>query len=227
LTSTTLTPGRALRRPRRIDVRAVLGICLLLVAVGGSIAFWSASSDSRAVLVVTRDLPAMAVLGVSDLAVAHVRVDDAIYQAAIPAHELNSLIGKPLAEPAHAQQLLVRDQVSGRPPLETGQMVFTIAVAPETAAGGRVRPGDHIQVFVTLNKGKPDVQTNVVLSRVMVYDVGYEQRLTALNTDGAGSSTAQGAARWLSLIVSEEQAQHLAQAKWSGDVDVALLPPEP
>src|SRR5690606_17243284 len=108
---------RALRQPRRLDLRAMLGLLLLLVATGGSIAFWTAASDTRAVLVATRDRPAGATITVADLAIARVRVDDAIYQAAVPASELANLVGQQLAEPVHAHQLLVRPQVSSRPPL--------------------------------------------------------------------------------------------------------------
>ena len=226
MSTTSLTPSRALRRPRRIDVRAIFGVVLMLAAVAGSVLFWGASSDSRPVLVATRDLPAMAVLGAADLTVAHVRVDDAMYLAAVPAAELTALIGKPLAEPVHAQQMLLRAQLAQRPPLGVGQTAFTIAINPETAVGGRLRPGDQVQVFVTLNKGKPDTRSTVVLPRVTVYDVGYESRLAAVSMDGSSGAANQGAAKWLTLIVTQEGARQLAQAKWNGDLDVALLPPE-
>src|SRR5712692_1155189 len=70
MATAVLTPTRALRQARRLDLRAVFGLFLLLVATGGSIAFWSASSDTRAVLVATRDLPAGATLKLMDLAIA-------------------------------------------------------------------------------------------------------------------------------------------------------------
>ncbi|MFN8472793.1 MAG: Flp pilus assembly protein CpaB [Anaerolineae bacterium] len=221
-----LTPSRALRRPRRIDMRAVLGVFVTLVAFGGSLAFWTLSSDARGVVVATRDLPATTILGAPDLAVSQVRVDDAIYQTAIPASELSSLVGKPLAEPVHAQQMLVRAQVAPRPPLSADRVALTIAVSPETAVGGRLRPGDSVQVLVTLNKGKPDTRTSVVLPRVSVYDVGYDQWTTAFSTDAAGNAVVQGPTKWVTLTLTPEQARQLAEAKWSGDLDVALLPPQ-
>ena len=46
-----------------------------------------------------------------------VRVDDAVYRAAVPAEDLPALVGRQLAEPVHARQLLARAQVSARPPL--------------------------------------------------------------------------------------------------------------
>ena len=54
----TLSPARALRRPRRADPRALIGIFLTLASRAGSIAFWVGASEARPVLVATRDLPA-------------------------------------------------------------------------------------------------------------------------------------------------------------------------
>src|SRR5947209_20528260 len=81
----TLTPARALRRPRRADPRALIGVCVTLAALAGSVAFWVTSSDARPVLVATRDLPVGTTLRASDLTVAYVRMDDALYRAALPA----------------------------------------------------------------------------------------------------------------------------------------------
>jgi pilus assembly protein CpaB len=210
-----------LQRPRRIDLRAVMGLLLLLVAVVGSLSFWSASSDTRPVLVAARDLPAGATLNASDLAIARVRVDDAIYQAAVPAEQMASVVGKALADPLHAQQLLVRAQISNQAPLGPDQMALTIGISPETAVGGQLRPGDAVQVLLTTNKGTPAVHTTVVLLRATIYDVGHDQETVAVNTGGSD----QGSISWLTLIVTPEEAVQLGQAKWAGELDVALLPP--
>jgi Flp pilus assembly protein CpaB len=228
MATATLSPARALSQPRRIDLRAVFGLFLLLVATGGSIAFWSASSDTRAVLVATRDLPAGATLRLMDLAVARVRLDEAMYQTALPAEAQSSVIGKQLAEPVHAQQLLVWAQVSSRPPLSPEQVALTIPVKAETAVGGLVRPGDDVQVLLTTNKGKPESRTNVVLSRVKVYDVGRDEHLTVVNTSGSTDlstrPSGQGPLSWLTLLVTQDEALQLAQARWNGELDVALMP---
>ncbi|CCF85426.1 Flp pilus assembly protein CpaB [Nitrolancea hollandica] len=224
----SLSPSRVLRRPRRIDLRAVIGVFLLLAATGGSIAFWSASSDTQSVLVATRDLPAGATLTTQDLAIAQIRADDTIYQTALPAGSLESLIGKQLAEPVHGHQLLARAQVSNRPLLGADQLAMTIPVKPETATGGVVRPGDAVQVLLTANPGKEDSRTTVILPRVTVYDAGHEagSHITGTVGVGAGERVAeQGPLTWLTLLVTQDQAVQLAQAKWNGELDVALLPP--
>lgn len=227
MTAVPLSPARALRRPRRIDLRGVFGLFLLFVATAGSIAFWSATSDTRGVLVATRDLPTGATLSAGDLAVANVRIDDALYRETIPAEELQSVVGRQLAAPAHASQLLARVQLSSQPLLGPGQLALTVPVSAETAAGGRIRPGDQIQVLLTTNPGRPEARTVVVVERVTVYDVGHAERLTVVNTGGDSSAPAatEGQISWVTLVVGPEQALTLAEARWSGELDVALLPP--
>jgi len=172
-------------------------------------------------------LPAGATLGASDLAIARVRVDDSIYQSALPSGELEDVAGRQLAKPALTHQMLVRAQLSTRPALEPGQLAMTIPIRPETAVGGRIQAGDAVRVLVTTNKGKPESRTAVVLPRATVYEVGRDDRQTVVNTSGSteGERRAQGPAAWLTLIVSPDQSLALSDARWNGDLDVALLPP--
>src|SRR5262245_37336935 len=118
----TLTPARALRRPRRTDPRALIGVVLTLAALAGSLSFRVGSSEARPVLVATRDLPVGATLRSGDLAVAYIRMDDTLYHAALPSEMLDGLIGRQLAEPIHAQQVLARAQVADRPGLLPDQV---------------------------------------------------------------------------------------------------------
>jgi Flp pilus assembly protein CpaB len=216
------SPTRALRRPLRLDVRALVGILLMLVAIGGSIAVWTTEQDTRAVLVVARELPAGATLTPGDLIVSRARLDDAIYQATLPASALNSVVGRQLAEPAHANQLLSRAQLSSRPTLAADQLVVAIPVTPESSAGGRIRAGDAVQVLSTSTKG--DMTTRVIIPRATVYDAGSEDE----QSDRGSSSqlgVSDSAPAWLTLIVDQQQAVQLTQARWSGELNVALLPP--
>ncbi len=226
--SSTLTPARAIRQPRRFDLRILLGLILALVAAGGGIISWDSATDTRGVLVAVRDLPAGATLSTSDLNVARVRLTDELYAVALPASEQPTLVGQQLAEPIHAGQVLVRVQVAGQPLLHPDQLALTIAARTETAAGGRLRPGDAVRVFLTRDKGKPDSSTSVVLERVTVYAVGYDERLTAISpAEGTASRADNGPLASLTLVVTSEQAAQLANAKWNGELDVALLPPVP
>jgi Flp pilus assembly protein CpaB len=218
----TLSPTRALREPRRLNVRALTGLFLALAAFAGSVAFWTVVSDTRPVLVATRDLPAGATLVASDLAVARVRLDEALYAAALPAAAQAELVGRPLAHPLHRDQLLVRAQLSARPPLAAGQVALPISVDAASAAGGRVRPGDVVRVLVTTDKGKPESRTSVVLEGAPVHDVGYEQRAAVVG--GEPDRAARGPLSSLTLAVTPEEALRLAHARHNGAIDVALVP---
>jgi Flp pilus assembly protein CpaB len=207
-----------------VDWRVVLGVVLTLGAILGALAFWLSISDARAVVIATRDLPAGTILTADDLAVVQVRVDDAMYEADVPGTALNDLVGKALAEPAHAQQLLVRAQVSTRPLLGPDQVVLSIPVSPATAVGDQVRIGDAVEVILTTNKGKPDAQASVVLPRATVYAVGHDR--AAANSGGGTSETvATGAVVWLALVVTPDQAIDVSRAMGAGELNVALLPP--
>lgn len=227
MSSQSFAPARAIRRPIRLDLRILLGLALALTAVGGNVAAWKAATDTRAVLVVTRDLAAGSVLVMGDLDVAQLNMDDRLYAAALPATDLATVVGRRLAEPAHAGQVLALGQLASRPLLSPGQVALTIAVRPETAAGGRLRPGDSVSVLVTRDKGKPGSSTSTVLERVVVFEVGYDPRLSVgLADEDLAAAPGGGPLASITLVVTPEQATQLANAKWNGDLDVALLPPE-
>lgn len=226
---TTLTPARALHRPRRADPRALIGACLALAALAGSLAFWVGSTDTRGVLIATRDLPAGAILRAADLAVVYLHLDDTLYTAAVPADALDSLVGRQISEPLHAQQVLARAQVAERSGLAPDQVAITIPARPDTAVGGRVRPGDSVQVLVTVgDKAKGEAHARLVLERAQVFDVG---RDAASSATGSGASEADRLGRGpianLTLVVSPEDARQLAEARRSGELDVLLMPPPP
>jgi len=229
---TTLTPDRPIRlRRSRIDRRVILGILLILLSIGGGLAWAATINEGRGVVVATRDLPMGAVLGSDDLTVAQVRIDDALYAAAIPAVEVATLVGKPLGEPVHARQLLVRAQIAGGPVLSPDQVAMTIPSKAESAAGGKLRPGDSVQVLVTTDKGKPTSQTTIVIDRAVVYAIGRDERTRVVSgagsgdsASGQGGSEAAGPIASVTLILTPDQSLALAHAKWNGDLDVTLLP---
>ena len=230
--ATALAPVSFLEEPRRIDWRLLVGAALFLVGAGGAIVGHQLTDDTRSVLVATRDLPAGARLSAGDVAVAKVRVDDAMYGAAIPAAEQGSYAGTQLVEPVHAHQLLTRAQLSARSPLGPDQVAITIPVSADTAPQ-RVEPGSSVEILATADKGKPESRTYVVVQRAVVLDVAYDNAVSVVNTTGAGgpgSADATGGARGklasISLTLSPEQAIAIAAARWNAALDVVLLPPE-
>ena len=51
-------------------------------------------------------------------------------------------------------------------------VALTIPVSPNTAAGGRIRGGDSVEVVVTTNKGRLESKLTILLPRITMYDVG-------------------------------------------------------
>lgn len=226
----TLTPARALRRPRRADPRALVGVFLTLAALAGSIAFWVGASDARPIVVATRELPAGATLRSTDLSVAYVRLDETLYRAALPGDTLDSLVGRQLGEPVHAQQVLVGAQVAGQPGLAADQVAMTIPVRPESAVDGRLRSGDTVQVLVTtVDKSRNEARTREVLQRAAVFEVGRDASnggsSAVSGVYASGDGLTRGTITSLTLAVSAEQARQLAEARRTGELDVLLLPP--
>src|ERR1700716_1544887 len=222
----TLNSARALRRPKRADPRALIGVFLTVAALAASVAFWVGASDARPVVVATRDLPAGSTLRHSDLTLAYVRMDDALYAAALSSDMLSSLVGRQLGEPVHAQQVLARAQVADRVGLSPNQVAITIPAKPDNAVARRLRPGDTVQVVVTVtDKARNEAHTRVVLDRAQVYQVGREQSLGSTNVSADSEASPRGAIASLTLIVTADQAHQLAEARRTGDLDVLLLPP--
>ena len=222
----TLTPARALRRPRRADPRALIGVFVTLAALAGSVAFWVTSSDARPVLVATRDLPVGTTLRASDLTIAYVRMDDALYRAALPADMLETLIGRPLGEPVHAQQVLARAQVASRVGLAADQVAMTIPARPDSAVDGRLKPGDTVQILVTvIDKTRNEAHTRQILDRAQVFEVGRDQSFGSSSATVEPDSSARGSISSVTLAITADQARQLAEARRTGELDVLLLPP--
>jgi Flp pilus assembly protein CpaB len=207
-----------------------LGVGLLGTAVG-----WSRLAAGEPVLVATRTLAAGERVGPQDVATARVRVADRDVAAAwVPAGDRDRVVGQALAAPAQAHQPLVRSQLGGRPLLGPGQVVFAVPVGPDTAAGGQVRPGDAVAVYVTWSRGQAESQAQELLPAVAVVDVGYGGVPGGAGPGGAPAAVAAATGRggagrtptWLTLAVTREQATALARARASGELFFALVPPE-
>jgi Flp pilus assembly protein CpaB len=223
----TLSPARALRRPRRADPRAIVGVFLTLAALAGSVAFWVSATDARPVVIAAHDLPAGATLTAADLGVAYIRADDAVYRAALPSDMLESLVGRQLGEPIHAEQVLARAQLADQFGLAPDQVAITIPARPESAVDGRLRPGDSVQVLVTVtDKTRNEARAHAVVDRAQVFEVGHDASLTSSAATSADSAdAARGSIASVTLAVSLDQARQLAEARRMGELDVLLLPP--
>jgi Flp pilus assembly protein CpaB len=199
----------------------------MLAALAGSVAFWVTATEARPVLVAARDLPAGATLRASDLDITYIRADDAVYRAALPSDMLESLVGRQLGEPMHAEQVLARAQLANRFGLAPDQVAMTIPARPDSAVDGRLRPGDAVQVLVTVSdKSRNEAQAREVLERATVFEVGRNVSLASTGPSSSDSAEpVRGSISSVTLAVTADQARQLAEARRIGELDILLLPP--
>ncbi len=218
---------RTFAPPRRIPVRAILGLALAAAAVAMVYSInRGAQPITVEVLRASRDVAVGEVLRPADLAPVSEALPADVAQVLVPASERQSLIGQRVGQPLNAGELVSRRQLQ-RPAhqIPPGELLYTIPVSAEAAAAGRaVDAGDQVEVVVTVNKGQPDqARTDVVLPRATVYAV---DRQDSSYTPLGGSDQSAGASRLSSLtllVASGADYQALARARWVGDLDVAVL----
>jgi Flp pilus assembly protein CpaB len=215
----------AIRQP---NVRVIMGVALSLA--GAAIVLWlhqTSQPHTVAVLRAAHDIPAGATLRADDLVPVSEPVSDAVAATLVPALERDALIGHPIGQPINRGELVTRGRVVAPVRrIPAGQRVLTIPVPPETAAGGQIQVGDEVQILVTLNKARPEqAQTFTVLDRATVYAIGTREASSTAFAVADQSSLGSGKLAWLAILADATQAQALAKARWTGDLDVALLPP--
>ncbi|MBV9578111.1 MAG: hypothetical protein JO057_05925, partial [Chloroflexi bacterium] len=89
---------------------------------------------------------------------------------------------------------------------------------------------DSVQILVTVtDKSRNEAHARQVVDRAEVYEVGRDTSLTnsspASSVSGASSDANSGSIASVTLAVTPDLAQQLAEARRTGDLDVLLLPP--
>lgn len=214
---------------RRPNVRAVAGLALALA--GMALVLWVYRSEQPrtvAVLRAARDVPAGVVLQPGDLVAVSEPLSDSVARTLVPAGEQGALVGRALAQPLNAGDLVTRRQaVPALVRIPEGQRVYTIPVDPETGAG-QVQAGDTVQVVVTTEPSQPGrARTETVVARATVYAVGRAAVGSSLFAETDRQDAAGSRLTWLALLLDDAQFQALAKARRTGELDVALLPPAP
>ncbi len=222
--TTLLTPSRAIRRPRRLDVRALLGLFVMLATLGGSIIVWSSATSGQDVLVAARDLPAGSTLTATDLLAVSVRVDPQEFDGLVPATQQQAIVGRTLREPLARHAFLSPAAIAVQPALGPDEMELTIPVTPQSALDGHLQPGDTVAILWTSAKGTPQSQTTVLIDQARVREVGYDPSTASVSTS-ATDVNSPGAIRSVTLLLTRQQAVEVARAKWNGELDVALVAP--
>jgi len=121
---------------------------------------------------------------------------------------------------------LICRQVANKMGLSAGQVAMTIPARPDSAVDGRLRPGDTVQVLVTVvDKTRNEAHTRQILDRAQVFEVGRDQSFGSSGTTAETDGLARGSIASVTLAISADQARQLAEARRTGELDVLLLPP--
>jgi Flp pilus assembly protein CpaB len=207
---TSTAAPRSAARVRRLDLRVVIGLALLLAGVVGTVGVVQRAGQRTPVLVMARDVPAGQVIGVQDVRVAELGLAPGV--AALGLRDRERVVGQVASAPLVVGQVLGPTAIAGAPPLEAGQVLMSVAVAPEHATAGTLRAGDQVAVVASSPPDQPTAgRAEVLLSPVPVVAVR------------AATEAAGGDGKLLvSLAIPQEQAPALAQAA-HGTVDLVLL----
>jgi len=153
---------------------------------------------------------------------------------------MRELIGLPLAQAVHAGECILRTDLSplsdARRTLSgsipSGLRAMTIQAFQTALFGGMLRPGDHVDVIVTV--GDPAIpsmgRTAIVLENVTVLAVGQEVHVDgpaqpATVQEAADRTVRMGQASNVTLEITMAQSALLAQARNQGTIFLALRSP--
>ena len=216
-----LAAPRAVRRPREIDWRLIAGaVTALIGVVGVLVVVTTLVPEERTVVVAAHELAAGSTIGPTDLAATRVRLPEGLAAQTLPESELGTLVGRQVREPIHSQELVTRTRLSApHATLGPGQVEVRLPPKPDAAVPDDLQPGDPVTILGTIAQGKAGSGTRVLVQRAPV---------VAVRRDPAAGSTATGSRPLsaLAVIVSQPEAQALADARANGELTVVLAGPE-
>jgi Flp pilus assembly protein CpaB len=160
---------RAEGRVRRSGPLPLLGAVLVVIALVGYLAVYSASTKRTAVLITTRALQPGTVLGPSDLRVGKLAGDSALTAGLEPGAALQQVVGQRVSTGVPAGTPLARSALSTE--ASSGAQI-TLAVSALHALGGALAPGDRVTVLATFGAGTGQARTRAIARGLQVLSVG-------------------------------------------------------
>ncbi len=199
---------RAAARGRRVDLRVLIGLVAVLAGVLGTAGVVRHLAAHTPVLVMTRSVQAGATIGAADLRVAELGLTPGV--AVLGPDARDRVVGQVAVVPLAAGQVLAAQQVTQNAPVGGDQVVMSVALPPEQAAGGMVQAGDQVELIATPRSAVGDGRAQVLLGSVRVLAVS-----PSADPSGGGKLV-------ISLAVPRPSAPQVAQAA-AGRVDLAVL----
>lgn len=167
--ATEAGPRPPLRSRRLLQPVPLAGFALMLVGLLIVLGYSAAASRRTTVLVAARDLPAGAVLRLSDLRSSRLGADGDVLAAVVTAQQEQAVVGRRLAVPLGAGEPLPRSAIASS---SASPAAFTLAVPAAHALGGQLQPGDHISVLATFSGPTGGARTEALARDLVVLAVG-------------------------------------------------------
>lgn len=204
------------------DVRLLLGVVLVVVALVGGLSLWSQMRVTEPVVIAARAIPSGHVITAEDLALADARLEGPLAGLAIGEGARASLIGQTATAPIPAGAMVVRPALGTGPTIAPSETAITVPVEANAVFPG-LRRGDRVGVFATSEQGRPQSLTTPLLDRAIVYDVSLEASRVSLGGSGAN----EGRITNVTILVPRDQAERVTHSLVNGRLTLVLVATEP
>ena len=212
----------------RFNPRLLIGLLVLVSAILGLAAVYrTAQPRTVDVLRAAHDVQPGQVLQAADLQVVAEALPDDVATALVSGSERSALIGRRLAQPLNAGDLITRRQTQPvTRQLGPDERLYAFQIPSETALGLHLQAADVVEIVVTTNKSRPEAaETHVVLPAASVFSVGRSDSSGAFGVGSSSDRSGLGSSKSTTLVLRTDDAgyQALARARQIGDLDLSLV----
>lgn len=208
----------------RADVRLLVGLALVAVALVGGLSLWRQAQVTMPVVIAAREIAAGQVIERGDLDLTQARLEGPLAALTFGEAELSTLVGSTAAAAIHPGELVVRPDLGSGPVIGPDQVAVTMPVQAD-AVYARLRRGDEVAVMATSDEGKPQSLTQALLERATVFEVAFESSRVSLG--GGGDSEQNGRLTNVTLLIPRSEAERVAHAVVNAELTLLLLAPAP
>ena len=194
-------PPKLRRRP------ALVAIALAAILAGALLAAWAwtATTNTREVLVARRTITRGSVINAGDLARVRLSADPAL--SAVPASEFDQIAGKRAALDIAGGAMLTPQSFTSNAMPGNGESIVGVSLTPAQVPALTLQAGDHVRIVVTPGQGNDVPAGSPVFSAAEVVDA---------HADGQSGNTI------VDLLVAHQDAALVAEQVSTGKVALVL-----
>lgn len=188
----------------------------------------ASGGDPVPVLVAAQDIPLGTVLSDEMLGIRNLP-ESYVEPRHIPASESERVLGLRVSSAVRATESLLWTDLANSEQrrdlsslVQEGMRAFTIRADGTSSFGGLLRPGDRVDVLLTIDNGN-ESQTAPIAQNLLVLAAGQD---TGGRPVGTAPATRSADVNQITLSVTLEQSQTLALGQQRGDISLVLRNPD-